>query len=94
MLAYFYEIQMSIPKSASKTWSHIQSTVKYIKKHVMREKVPFCQNFPIKIQEPEETNFLGDNWLAFFQETKDIFLEKKIFLQLVYGAIYALLHYW
>ena len=28
----------------------------------MREKVPFCQNFPIKIQEPEETNFLGDNF--------------------------------
>ena len=33
-----------------------------VKKHVMREKVPFCQNFPIKIQEPEETNFLGDNF--------------------------------
>ena len=73
MLAYFYEIQMSIPKSASKTWSHIQSTVKYIKKHVMREKVPFCQNFPIKIQEPEETNFLGDNWLAFFRKQKTTF---------------------
>ena len=30
MLAYFYEIQMSFPKSASKTLSNIQSTAKYI----------------------------------------------------------------
>ena len=30
MLAYFYEIQMSFPESASKTVSHIQSTAKYI----------------------------------------------------------------
>jgi len=29
-LVNFYEIQMSFPKSASKTLSHIQSTSKYI----------------------------------------------------------------
>ena len=30
MLAYFYEIQMPFPETASKTLSHIQSTAKYI----------------------------------------------------------------
>ena len=30
MLAYFYEIQMTFPETASKTLSHIQSTAKYI----------------------------------------------------------------
>ena len=30
MLSYFYEKQIPYSKSASKTWSHIQSTAKYI----------------------------------------------------------------
>ena len=42
MFAYFYEIQMPFPESASKTLSHIQSTAKYI---FLRATLKYIQTF-------------------------------------------------
>ena len=58
MLSFFYEIQMSLIKSASKTLLHIKSTAKYI---LLRAN-PKAQNLEPKTQNPEPLSYLVDRF--------------------------------